>query len=286
MKPPIRALVSVVLVSLLVTGGRAPRAEAGQPRFVYLPLVSKPGDCPANTGNSYAGGGAYQYDSDNPVRPPGAHADKNLGLRGYSGTTPNLLVLVDYGSTDPIQPPQLATLFNPSRLPTFSNTYRANQWTWADSPAPGTPNGPITDWPVTVLGLATTPGEALRVPTSGYNIGNNMEVLVLYADADSLALKYTREDSAATGYLVHVDNICTDPNLLALYTSLDSGARYIYHGPHDQTVDYNLPNLPAGAVFGTARGSEIRVALVDTGAFMDPRSCNEWWQVRPEHPGC
>ena len=45
-----------------------------------------------------------------------------------------------------------------------------------------------------------------------------MEVLVIFADEDSIALRYTREDSSASaGYTVHIDNICTDPNLLALY---------------------------------------------------------------------
>jgi hypothetical protein len=104
-----------------------------------------------------------------------------------------------------------------------------------------------------------------------------MEVIVMFADADSVTFKYTREDSVGpNGYTVHVDNICTDPNLLAQYNAHDAGARYVYG-----SGGYNLPNLPAGQVFGTARGSEIRVAVVDSGAFMDPRSCNEWWQIRP-----
>jgi hypothetical protein len=104
-----------------------------------------------------------------------------------------------------------------------------------------------------------------------------MEVIVLFADTDSVTFRYTREDSSGSlGYTLFVDNVCTDPNLLALYASLDGGARYVFGGG-----SYNLPNLPAGQVFATARGSEIRVAVVDTGAFMDPRSCNEWWQIRP-----
>ena len=46
-----------------------------------------------------------------------------------------------------------------------------------------------------------------------------------------------------------------------------------------------LPTLPAGKTFGTARATEIVVAISDTGSFMDPRSCNEWWQVRPGYAG-
>lgn len=115
------------------------------------------------------------------------------------------------------------------------------------------------------------------MPISDYDIGQGYEVIVLYADADTIALRYTREDSSGSqGYTVHVDNICVDVNLLALYNSLDAadGPRYEY-----PNSSYNLPVLAAGQRFGTAR-SETVVAIVDTGNFMDPRSSNEWWQVR------
>jgi hypothetical protein len=46
-----------------------------------------------------------------------------------------------------------------------------------------------------------------------------------------------------------------------------------------------LPVLPAGKPIGVARGNELVVAVVDTGTFMDPRSCNEWWQIRPGYTG-
>jgi len=100
---------------------------------------------------------------------------------------------------------------------------------------------------------------------------------VLFADEDTIALRYTREDSSgALGYTLHVDKICVDPNLLALYNSLDdpNGPRYEY-----PNHSYKLPNLPAGKVFGTARGAEVVVAIADTGMFMDPRSKHEWWRI-------
>jgi hypothetical protein len=131
--------------------------------------------------------------------------------------------------------------------------------------------------------MQTTPGEILHTPTSGYNIGGGMEVIVLFADEDTVALKYARQDSAgAPGYTVHVDNICTDPNLLALYDQLDdpNGPRYIF-----PNTSYDLPTLYEGQPLGTARGTEIVVAIVDTGTFMDTRSCNEWWQIRPGYTG-
>ena len=252
--------------------------------FAYLPLVlGGQYTCPVTSSNHYDYGIAFQYDTDNPVRPAYLHADKNLALRGYTPTDPPLRELVNYGSGDPIQPPQFATLFDPPRVPALVNFYRVHDWYWAPSPAPGTRGDPLTNYPVTALELRTTPGEILSVPESGYNIGGGMEILVLFADEDSIALRYTRDDSSAPGgYTVHVDNICTDPNLLALYNLLDDpdGPRYQFPNP-----SYNLPSLPAGHPFGTARGEGIGVAIVDTGGFMDPRSCNEWWQERPGYVG-
>jgi hypothetical protein len=109
-----------------------------------------------------------------------------------------------------------------------------------------------------------------------------MEVIVLFADEDTVAVHYTREDSAARGYTIHIDQICTDPNLLALYNSLDNpnGPRYDY-----PAANYNLPTLPAGKVFGTTSFKDMVVAISDTGAFQDPRSCNDWWQIRPGYGG-
>lgn len=254
--------------------------------YVHLPLVLKGQyTCPTTSSNSYDYGIALQYDTDNPVRPAHLHADKNLALRSYSSTNPPLRELVDYGSDDPKQPPQFATLFQPHRVPPLVDFYRVHHWNWATSPDPGIPGDPITDYPATALGLQTAPGEILHVPESGYNIGGSptMEVLILFADEDSVTLRYTREDSSApAGYTVHIDNICTDPNLLALYNTLDdpTGPRYQY-----RNSSYNLPNLPAGKPFGTARSEDVVVAIADSGAFQDPRSCNEWWQIRPGYPG-
>jgi hypothetical protein len=261
---------------------------------VYLPLVAKsappPFPCPASSANSYASGTAYQYDLDNPVRPAQAHADKNLALRGYEPNTDARLrrEIVNYSADDPAMPPQFATLFLPPHTPPLSRFYRVHDWNWNPSPDPGTPGAPLMTWPVTALGLQVTPGEVLHVPASAYDIGQGYEAIVLYADERRVALRYAREDSAgARGYTVHLDGLCTDPNLLALYLGLDSadGLRYIYRPLSQRPYAYPLPVLSAGQPLGVARGSEVVVAIVDTGNFMDPRSCNEWWQVRPGHAG-
>ncbi|NLE44481.1 MAG: hypothetical protein GX620_07145 [Chloroflexi bacterium] len=286
-------LAIVLLLTIAASTGVADQTLDLTPEaWLFLPSVRldptpTPYACPSTSDNQVVRGTAFQYDRDDPVRPAVDHADKNLALRGYvPNTDPRLLrQLVDYGSDDPRQPPQFATLFTPYRVPSLTSFYQAHDWYWAPSPEIGARGTPITQPQVTALGLNTTPGETLRVPVSGYEIGIDVEVLVLFADSDTVALRYTRDDSSgAPGYTVHVDQICTDPNLLALYNELDraDGPRYVYPNP-----SYDLPVLAAGQPLGTARDTKIVVAIVDTGAFQDPRSCNEWWQIRPGYSlGC
>ena len=261
---------------------------------VYLPLVfgssPPPFACPTSSANSYASGTVTQHDLDNPVRPAQAHADKNLAFRGYTPNTDAGLrrELVDFGTDDPTKPPQLATLFQPARVPPLSGFYRVHEWNWSPYPEPGTPGAPLTTRPATALGLQVTPGEALHVPVSDYDIGQGYEVIILYADERRVTLRYTREDSAgAQGYTVHVDGLCTDPSLLTLYLELDAaaGPRYVYRPPNLRPYAYPLSVLPVGKPLGVARASEVVVAVVDTGNYMDPRSCNEWWQIRPGYAG-
>jgi hypothetical protein len=285
-------LLGILLLSSIIVPTGKLKASAGQTDMnpvVYLPLINKAWACPLISTNRYSAGPAYQYDLDNPVRQSWNHADKTLNLRSY---TPNnndfQRRLVNYGSDDPNQPPQFATLFSPARVPDLIGFYQIGQWNWAPSPDPGWRGSPITQPAVTALGLKVTPGEFIYVPASGYDIGGGMEVLVVYADEDSVTLRYTREDSSGSpGYTVFIDNLCTDPNLLALYRSNDdpAGQRYQYATQEKRPYGYDLPNLPAGKALGVVIKGEVVVAISDTGHFWDPRSCNEWWQIRPGYSG-
>ena len=279
----------LLLLGLMQFEAPADLAATGGGSDIYLPMVAHPEACTGTSNNNYSGGTAFQFELDNPVRLAFQHADKNIDLRSYSVNNGSFQrELVDYGSDDPNQPPQLATAFTPVRVPPFANWYRVHKWNWAPSPNPGTRGGPNDRWPVSAIGFDVPSGEMIRVPSSGYDIGGGMEVLVLYADENSVALRYTREDSSGSpGYTVHIDGICTDPNLLNLYNQLDApgGPRYVFVPPQNRPYAYNLPNLPAGAPLGVASGNEVVLAIVDTGSFMDTRSCNEWWQIRPGYGG-
>jgi len=131
------------------------------------------------------------------------------------------------------------------------------------------------------LGLQVTPGEALHVPASAYDIGQGFEVIVLHADERRVALHYTREDSAAPGLHSARRGSLHDPNLLALYNQLNAanGPRYVF--PASQ---YRCRSCQRTVHWRGTR-SEVVVAVVDSGEFMDPRSCNEWWQIRPGYTG-
>lgn len=194
-------------------------------------------------------------------RPAAQHADLNLNLRGWVATTGKLQLLDLEGATDP-GGPQLTTLFADQRAHTIRALYQVNNWDWACNCRAGT----IQDPEVTMIGLAATPGETLFVPNGGSDIGNGFRVLVLYADAESITLKYTRNDSIIGGYALQLVGISVDPNLLALYQRSNSAGRS------------SLPALRARQPFGAAASNQVRVVIRDTGDFMEPRSRKDWWR--------
>jgi hypothetical protein len=202
-------------------------------------------------------------------RPAANHADLNLAMRSYRSASA-ALGLVHYNpgpGTDP-NAPQLPGLFTGQRTATITAAYQVYDWNWSCNCRGGPLVGsgvPPDLFPVTLVDVATTPGEILRVPQAGYSIGSGFQVLVLYATSDRLTLKYTREDNVVSGYTLHLEHICTDPALLALYNSQNAAGRG------------SLPALQPLQALGRARGATAGVAIRDTGTFMDPRSVGDWW---------
>jgi hypothetical protein len=173
---------------------------------------------------------------------------------------------VDYGGeTDPHAPKLVGLL---GYLPSFSSAYRVHDWDWTSM----RPGEPITAWPVTLLGLRTSPGDAISMPESGYSIGSGYAALVLYANARRITLKYTREDNVVLGYTLHLEGLCVDPPLRALYDAMDREGRR------------RLPSLRGGQPFATAHGDQVLLAIRDSGTFMDPRSRKDWWPGQSHEP--
>ena len=234
---------------------------------IYLPLILK-AETPICPTSSSAAFNLIPISGPPADHPDYLHGDLNLSLRGYAPTTA-FLGLVDYsGGSDP-GAPQLAGLFEPNRFPGISAVYQVNSWNWGCG-AHGCPGPAITNPMVTLVGLNTTPGEPIYIPQYNSNIWDNYKAMVLYAEEQRITLGYTRQDTVANGYAVHLENICVDPNLLALYRAQTDAA-----GWH---VTWYLPALSNNQALGTALSSEIRVAIRDGGAFMDPRSRKDWWR--------
>lgn len=233
---------------------------------VYLPIVRKfTPTCPVASGHSY---GTIPIDGQAADRPDELHADLNFSLRGYVQTNA-AKSLVDYsGGTDP-NAPQLAGLFGPNKFPGISTVYQVNDWIWSCG-THGCPGPAITDPEVTLIGLVTTPGESISIPETGPSIWDDYKAMVLYAEERRITLAYTRKDSVAPGYSVHLENVCVDPNLLALYEAQTNA-----DGWH---VTGQLPALSNNQPLGVAFGTEMQVAIRDKGTFLDPRSRKDWWQ--------
>jgi hypothetical protein len=239
--------------------GRWAEAESGTTAYIPLVLRTRPSDTcePVST----TGYGTRPIAAPDLERPAEAHADKNLALRGYEKTTGSL-GLIDYsGASDP-RAPQLRYLFADQRQAQFSAVYQVYQWDWGCNCRGLLIQKP----PVTLAALVTSPEEPVYTPHSGYDIGEGYQALVLYASPERLTLKFTAEDSVVYGYTLHLEGLCVDPALLALYRRCDAEGRQF------------LPALRGGEPIGRARTTELGVAIRDAGTFMDPRSRKDWWQ--------
>lgn len=256
-------LAALLVIAFLSTPGAAAAQESGLlAGRAFLPLLTI-GAAPACQPLPLASYGALTVLPPPTDRPAEQHADLNLALRGYTPTT-GFLGLVDYGGpTDP-GAPQLPGLFADNRTAAFVRLYRVYDWNWACNCR----GAPLTNPAVTLAGLATTPGETLHVPDSGYTIGSGYEVLVLYAAPDRITLKYTRNDNVVHGYTLHLEGLCVDPALLGLYQSWNTAGRG------------QLPALRPGQAMGRAASAAIGVAIRDSGVFLDPRSRKDWWRGR------
>jgi len=198
--------------------------------------------------------------------------DLNMNVRGWYAID-EFLGFVRY----PYPPDEPPDTFHPlylsnvagSNVSSFVSTYQVNDWDWLGCNC-GVPRSP-SPYAVTMLGLHTTPGQPLHIASRDLPVDPaGFTAMVLYADAGQLALKYTAEDRVDTGYLVHLVNLCVDPNLVALYQRLDAEGRHW------------LPAVFFGSVVGTAQDSEVGVIVRDCGSFLDPRSRQDWWQDQPE----
>jgi uncharacterized protein YraI len=251
------------------TAEAVPQAQVAAPTAPTAAVAQSSSSCPA-TGASY---GLLPRDGAASDRPDREHGDLNLALRGY-GAADAPASLVDYNGSTDSNAPQFSGMFQPNRMATVQSSYRVNLWVFESDKCNGAPNGcrgsAITDWPATMIGLATTPGESISIPSRAPEIGGGYQAMVLYADTTRITLNYTRQDNISYGYVVYIENVCVDPNLLALYRAQNDANGW--------RSSNSLPGLRNGQPLGTAAGGEVRVAIRDSATFLDPRSRKDWWQ--------
>ncbi|MEW5957946.1 MAG: hypothetical protein AB1801_09500 [Chloroflexota bacterium] len=236
-------------------------------------------DTPAAAGDECPSTSAAGFDLIPVLAPPtdhpdAAHGDLNVALRGYQLVSESLGLVKFEGPTAP-DPPQLSGLFLPNRGPVIKTAYRVNDWIWdagqCHGQVHGCPGRLIDDWQVTMIGLAARPGELLSIPERGADIyPGGYKALVLYAGERQLTLSYTRRDAVSDGYAVHLQGLCVDPNLVALYRAQNDANGWRAGGL--------LPALRNDQPIGLTLGDEIKVAIRDKGSFMDPRSGKDWWR--------
>lgn len=226
-------------------------------------------NCPVSSGESYM---TLRVSSDYP-RPPsaGQSPEINMLLRGYEEIDEKKQ-LIDYGGdTDPIMPPSLGTIF-PS-VPSIVRTYKVHMWD-------GSGNRPSPDlesnWPVNLIGLYTSPDMPLVGPKAGRSIGGGNVLMLIFATQTTATFVHGEGDNPQDGYFLHIDNLCVDPNLLDAYKREDAAGRR------------SMPVIATGQIFGYGNGSDVRIAIRDSGDWMDPRARKDWWQgfdTLPPAPG-
>lgn len=266
------AFVAVLVLSALSVWSPLP-AQAGTlpgdtlpSAPVYLPLIARADPPPVQQPRTYAAIPVLPPPTD---RPAAAHPDLNLAIRGFVGTT-GYLGLVTYGEDeegpDP-NAPQIEGMFDPPRLPAFRTVYQVYDWNWGCHPPDGCLGAPISGYPVTLLEMETAPNDEISIPRRTPEIyAGDFKALVLYAEERRLTITYTRGDTAANGYLIHLEDFAVNPGLIALYQSLDAAGRG------------QLPALRNGEIIGVADRGAVKIATRDTGRFLDPRACKDWWQ--------
>ncbi len=250
-------------------GGSTPTVAAATPTTGTQPTVP-PGSCPTSSSNSYE---SWQMDQNSAANSSEAkdHPDKNIRVRGFESSNA-AKQLTDRG--EPIDPksPQLSTLLD--QTPAIVSTYKVYDWNWANN----TRGGLLGKYDATMIGLTANSGSVIRVPDAKFDLIAGTETYggftatILYADQNSLTIKYTLQDDVVSHYTIHLDNICTDPNLLSLYNQLDA-QKY----PNSK-IRLKLPIVKGKQVIGTSKGEEVRVAVRNSGEFIDPRLKNSWWR--------
>jgi hypothetical protein len=207
---------------------------------------------PATSSNSYE---LIPIEGERESIPAEEHGDLNLKLRDPQSIEVDLSLQDIPGSGVDPNAPNFAAIFKPD----FVQAYTVHDWDWSCN----CKGELIQEDSVVLLGLKTTPGEPVFIPTKDGDIyGGKYYATVLYAAEDGLTFLYNRAGSVVKGYTVHYLGLHTDPNLVALFR---------------ESKGSELPGLTLDTPVGLA-GDELIIAIRDNGKFLDARSKRDWWE--------
>lgn len=240
----------------------------------YIPLAKDTPNIRSNTFDLFSSCSSTEnYDSWG-LNPPDLGAESNpeivLAMRGWGETTGEMdLVTYGYPPGEPPdgKAPQLSTIVKNGV--SFSRLYKVHKYNYDTHQA----SPSYEDYsPVSLLGLSASNGQGVYTPQSGYVLTKDGHTaMLIYATNSTVTLNWIGDDNAIVGYSMHIDGFCVDPSLVALYRQLHSEGRH------------KMPVLRPGQRIGTANG-EVRVAVRDSGSWMDPRSKLDWWQTIVGNP--
>ncbi len=205
--------------------------------------------------------------------PAQADQDINIELRQFV-SVPGTLNIISF-QHDTASAPQLCYLFSSQQMHPFTALYAVGVMGGIDS------TKSVEQSPPHLAGFQMGSGEAIYAPpltaygpVGSDGAGNVFDAIVLYAGTDangvgSIVLKYTPNDDVVRGYTIDILGINVDSSLQTLYDQANSDGRWY------------LPGIINNQQIGTAQGTEIWVAIRDTGQFMDPRWYQDWWSGCP-----
>ncbi|MEZ4862951.1 MAG: CAP domain-containing protein [Caldilineaceae bacterium] len=197
--------------------------------------------------------------------PASLHGDLNLAQRSYRPVG-GLRALININGPTDADAPQLRNILGNPAATRITSLYQVYDWDWTCE-VHGCQGAPLQQPEVSLIGIRTQPGALLYPPTRRATIyGAAYLTAVLYAEPTRITLAYTRDGFVAHGYTVHMEQLCVDPTLVALYQQAENAGRW------------QLPAIRREQPVGTAYGAEVLVAIRDRGAFLDPRSRKDWWQ--------
>lgn len=129
-----------------------------------------------------------------------------------------------------------------------------------------------------VLEIPTEAGvTAVKVPSTGYDIGGGYEAMVVFASSDRVTLHIGRHEyfvgsgqnncnggTCSGGYWIYVKGICVDKQILQAYESVKGAQQSA--GADKNPIQ--LPMVRPGQILGKAVGASVIVGVRDNGPFI------------------